>query len=73
MIESSNVNNVLIIKYQSDVKPDGKAVVNRMRFEGVKPTATDEQIYAVGAAICGVLMFDPLDIYKAQEFCLVEV
>ena len=72
MVEESLVNNVLLIRVQAGVMPDGKAIVKKLRMEGVKTTATNEEIFEVGAKISEVLMFPVLDIYKAQEFCLVE-
>ncbi len=70
----SNIKNntALVIRFEKGQNLDGSPKIASQKFSNVSATATDEEIYAVGAAIGAVLLSEPTEIKKIDDFTLSE-
>ncbi len=70
----SNIKNntALVIRFEKGQNLDGSPKVTSQKFSNVSATATNDEIYAVGVAIGAVLISEPVEIKKVDDFTLTE-
>ena len=66
-VTASKLLTSINIKYKTGVDANGKDVSKSKKVGNIKVTATDADIYAVGAAIGGLLKYEILEIQKSDD------
>lgn len=65
-------NTSLVIRFTKGQNVDGSPKAVSQKFSNVSTTATDDQILAIGTVIGKVLISDPIEIKKVEDFSLSE-
>lgn len=70
----SNIKNStsLLIRFEKGQNLDGSPKVVSQKFSRISNGATDEHLFAVGAAIGAVLISEPVELKKIDDFTLIE-
>ena len=72
MVESTLVSSSMVIKYVSGVTSAGKDIVKSKKFNKIRKDMSDEDIFAVGAAIMSLMTDQIVDLSKTLEYTLTE-
>jgi hypothetical protein len=64
MASSNQVSSMLVLMFDGGVDASGKPVVINKRFNGVKPNATDDQVYAIAQALAPLQQYPALNIER---------
>ncbi|MCY6485390.1 DUF1659 domain-containing protein [Clostridium aestuarii] len=71
MATSANIKSTLNLKYVAGTDDKGKEIIKNQRLNKVKPDASDDNIYAVGGALSGLLPDDAvLEILREDAHLL---
>ena len=70
----TNIKNdtALVIKYVNGENQDGSPKIQRQKFSKISGTSTDEEIYNLGLLIGAVLINEPTEIKKLDDYTLNE-
>jgi len=71
-ITNTKNNTALVIKYIKGQNQDGSPKIQSQKFSKVSGTATDEEIYNLGVVIGSVLISEPTEIKKLDDYTLNE-
>lgn len=71
MINSTSVKSTLAIKYLAGQDENGKDVFKTQRLQKVKPTATDEDVFAVAAALGSLLENSNVEIIRENDNLII--
>ena len=68
----SNIKNgtALVIRFEKGTNLDGTPRVVSQKFSSINGAATDAEIYGIGAAIGGILISQPTEIRKVDDYTL---
>lgn len=68
----TNIKNstALVVKFENGKKEDGTPKIASQKFSKVTGIATDTAIYNMGAAIGAVLISEPVEIKKLDDYSL---
>lgn len=69
----SNIKNstALVLRFEKGENLNGTPRISSQKYSKINATATDAQLYEVGAAIGAVLTSYPVEIKKIDDFSLV--
>jgi hypothetical protein len=71
MISSTNIKSTLAIKYLGGQDENGKDVFRTQRLANVKPSAVDEDVFAV-ATVLGTLLESPsVEVLRENDNLIV--
>ncbi|MFR1709298.1 MAG: DUF1659 domain-containing protein [Clostridium sp.] len=70
----TNIKNdtALVIKYVNGENQDGSPKIQSQKFSKISGTSTDEEIYNLGLLIGAVLINEPTEIKKLDDYTLNE-
>lgn len=63
-------NTALVIRFEKGQNLDGSTKIVSQKFSNISSSASDESIYAVGAAIGGILIGKMAEIKKIEDYTL---
>jgi len=69
-ITNTKNSTALVIKFENGKKEDGTPKIASQKFSKVSGIATDEAIYNMGAAMGAVLISEPTEIKKLDDYSL---
>lgn len=69
-ITNTKNSTALVIKYAKGQNEDGSPKIQSQKFSKLNRSATDEQIYNLGAIIGAVLISKPTEIKKLDDYSL---
>jgi hypothetical protein len=69
-VNSTIVDSALVIQFKTGIDAKGNDIVKNQRFNSLKVDSTDEDAYAVGAAIGGLLTFPLVDVQRENDTLL---
>lgn len=64
MATSNQVSSMLVLMFDGGLDAKGKPVVINKRFNGVKTTATDDQLYAIAQVLAPLQQYPALNIER---------
>lgn len=71
MINSTNIKSTLVIKYLGGQDDSGKDIFRTQRLVNVKPSAADEDVFAVATAL-GTLLENPnVEVLRENDNLIV--
>ena len=70
----SNIKNstALVLRFEKGQNLDGTPKVVSQKFSKINKSATDEELFQVGAAIGEVLTSYPVELKRVDDFSLIE-
>lgn len=70
----SNIKNstALVLRFEKGQNLDGTPKVASQKFSKINKSATDEELFQVGAAIGEVLTSYPVELKRVDDFSLIE-
>jgi hypothetical protein len=71
-VNSNPGEGILQIKFQTGLDDDGKPVIRTKSFTGVKPTATDEDVYTVAQRLIGLQKHTVVSVNRINPVELTE-
>jgi len=71
-ITNTKNNTALVIKYTKGQNQDGSPKIQSQKFSKVSGSATDEEVYNLGLVIGSVLISEPTEIKKLDDYTLNE-
>lgn len=71
MINSTNVKSTLAIRYLAGQDEKGKDVFRVQRLQKVKPSATDEDVFAVATALGNLLENPSVEVTRENNELIV--
>ncbi|WP_160680351.1 DUF1659 domain-containing protein [Clostridium sp. C8-1-8] len=73
MVTSILSNNSMIIKYKTGTNEKGDDIFDSQRFSDVRLDISDDDFYAVGKALAGLMSYDAVSIRKQQEYLVEDI
>ncbi|MCY6371231.1 DUF1659 domain-containing protein [Clostridium ganghwense] len=73
MAKSALIKSDVAIKYHFGQDDKGKELYKKQRLTKLKPTATDDEVFAVATAVSKFLEDPITEIYKENENLLTEM
>lgn len=69
----TNIKNstALLIRFEKGQNLDGSPKVASQKFSRINSVATDQELFTLGAAIGAVLISEPVELRKIDDFTLV--
>lgn len=71
-ITNTKNNTALVIKYVNGQNQDGTPKTQSQKFSNISGTSTDEEIYNLGMVIGAILVSEPTEIKKLDNYTLNE-
>ncbi|PRR72113.1 hypothetical protein CPAL_16000 [Clostridium thermopalmarium DSM 5974] len=71
MINSTNVKSTLAIKYLAGQDKNGKDVFKTQRFQNVKPSASDSDVFDVATALGNLLENPDVEVIRENDNLIV--
>jgi len=71
-ITNTKNNTALVIKYTKGQNQDDSPKIQSQKFSKVSGSATDEEVYNLGIVIGSVLISEPTEIKKLDDYTLNE-
>lgn len=70
----SNIKNstALVIRFEKGQNLDGSPKIASQKFSRINGSATDEELFTVGAAIGAVLISEPVELKRLEDYSLVQ-
>lgn len=65
--------NAMILKYKTGTNDKGDDTFNSQRFSNVRLDLTDDDLYAVGKALEGLMSSDIVYIRKQQDYLVEDI
>jgi hypothetical protein len=69
-ITNTKNNTALVIKYTKGQNQDGSPKFQIQKFSKISVAATDEEVYNLGVLIGSVLISEPTEIKKLDDYTL---
>ncbi|QAA32127.1 DUF1659 domain-containing protein [Clostridium manihotivorum] len=66
-------NNSMIIKYKTGTNEKGDDIFNSQRFSDVRLDISDDDFYAVGKALAGLMSSDAVSIRKQHDYLVEDI
>lgn len=70
-VKSTKTQSTLVIKFKAGVNTNGEDVIKSQRFSKIKVTGTDEDVFALGTALGGLLENDIAGIVREDQNTIV--
>lgn len=67
MAKSTNIKSTLVIKYHAGQDEKGKEIYKNQRLSKVKPTATDDEVFAVAGALANLLDDPVVEVFRQND------
>lgn len=67
MAKSTNIKSTLIIKYHAGQDEKGKELYKNQRLSNIKPTATDDEVFAVAGALASLLDDSAVEVFRQND------
>ena len=71
-ITNTKNNTALVIKYVNGQNQDGTPKTQSQKFSKISGASTDEEIYNLGMVIGAILVSEPTEIKKLDDYTLNE-
>jgi len=71
-ITNTKNNTALVIKYTKGQNQDGSPKIQSQKFSKISGSATDEEVYNLVLVIGSVLISEPTEIKKLDDYTLNE-
>lgn len=71
-ITNTKNNTALVIKYVNGQNQDGTHKTQSQKFSKISESSTDEEIYNLGMVIGAILVSEPTEIKKLDDYTLNE-
>jgi hypothetical protein len=69
-VNSTILDSALVVRYKTGIDAKGNDILKNQRFNSLKVDSSDENAYAVGVAIGGLLAFPMVDVQRENDALL---